>query len=57
MFRSRFSVLVLASLALVVSGCSVNLAGTASGAIQSVINSMFATVSASLVNGVVPLPG
>lgn len=57
MFRSRLSVLALASLALIVSGCNVNLAGTASGAIQSVINSMFATVSASLVNGVVPLPG
>ena len=57
MFRSRLSVLVLAGLALSASVCSVNLAGTASGAIQSVINSLFATVSASLVNGVVPVPG
>ena len=57
MFRSRLSVLVLAGLALSVSGCNVNLAGTASGAIQGVINSMFATISTSLVNGVIPLPG
>ncbi len=57
MFRRKLSVLVLAGFVLILSGCSVNLAGTASGAIQGVINAMFANVSASLVGGFVPLPG
>ncbi len=57
MFRRRLSVFVLAGVALSLSGCSVNLAGTASTAIQGVINAMFANVSASLVGGFVPLPG
>ncbi len=57
MFRRRLSVFVMAGLALSSSGCNVNLAGTASTAIQGVINSLFANVSASLVGGFVPLPG
>ena len=57
MFRRRLSILVLAGLALSLSGCSVDLAGTASTAIQGVINAMFANVSASLVGGLIPLPG
>ncbi len=57
MIRKRLSVIVLAGLALSLSGCSVNLAGTASSAIQSVINTMFANVSAGLVGGFIPLPG
>ena len=57
MLRRRLSVFVLTGLALILSGCSVNLAGTASTAIQGVINSLFANVSASLVGGLVPLPG
>jgi len=43
---------------LTISGTSpVNLAGTASTAIQGVINSLFASASASLVGGLIPLPG
>ena len=57
MFRRRLSVFVLAGFVLILSGCSVDLAGTASGAIQGVINAMFANVSASLVGGLIPLPG
>lgn len=57
MFRKRLSVLALAGLALSLSGCNVNLAGTASTAIQGVINTLFANVSASLVGGFIPLPG
>ncbi len=57
MFRRRLSIFVLAGFALLLSGCNVNLAGTASTAIQGVINAMFANVSASLVGGFVPLPG
>ncbi len=57
MFRRRLSVLVLASFVLLLSGCNVNLAGTASTAIQGVINTLFANVSASLVDGIIPLPG
>lgn len=57
MFRRRLSILVLAGLALSLSGCSVDLAGTTSTAIQSVINSLFASVSADLVGSLVPLPG
>ena len=57
MFRRRLSVFVLAGFVLILSGCNVNLAGTASAAIQGVINTMFANVSASLVGGFVPLPG
>ncbi len=57
MFRKRLSIIVLAGVALSLSGCSVNLAGTASTAIQGVINSLFASVSASLVGGLIPLPG
>ncbi len=57
MFRKRISVLVLAGLALSLSGCSVDLTGTASTAIQSVFNTLFASVTASLVNGLIPLPG
>lgn len=57
MFRRKLSVLVLAGLALSLGGCSVNLAGTASAAMQGVINTMFSNVSASLVGGLIPLPG
>ncbi len=57
MFRRRLSAFVLAGFALIMSGCNVNLAGTASTAIQGVINTLFANVSASLVGGFVPLPG
>lgn len=57
MLRKRLSIIVLASVALSLSGCSVNLAGTASTAIQGVINSLFASASASLVGGLIPLPG
>ena len=57
MFRRRLSVFVLAGLALILSGCNVNLAGTASTAIQGVINTLFANVSASLVGVFIPLPG
>ncbi len=56
MFRRRLSVLVLSGLALNLSGCSVDLAGTASTAIQGVINTLFANVSAGLVGGIIPLP-
>ena len=55
MFRRRLSVLVLSGLALNLSGCSVDLAGTASTAIQGMINTLFANVSASLVGGIIPL--
>jgi hypothetical protein len=57
MFRRKLSVLALSGLALSLSGCSVNLAGTTSTAIQSVINTLFANVTASVVNGIIPLPG
>ncbi len=57
MFRRKLSVLVLAGLALSLGGCSVNLAGTASAAMQGVINTMFSNVSASLAAGLIPLPG
>ncbi len=57
MLGRRSSVFVLSGFVLILSGCSVNLAGTASGAIQGVINTMFANISASLVGGFIPLPG
>ena len=57
MFRRRLSVFILAGLALSLGGCNVNLAGTASTAIQGVINTLFASVTANLVNGFIPLPG
>ena len=57
MLRRRLSVFILAGFVLILSGCSVDLAGTASTAIQGVINSLFANVSASLAGVLVPLPG
>lgn len=55
MFRRRCLYFVSTLLAAGLSGCSVDLNTSASDALQSVLNSLFAVISADLVNGLIPV--
>ena len=57
MFRQRTITALIGVMLIAQTGCSVDINGTASNVITSIITFAFSNVAAGVVNSAIPLPG